>query len=102
MEEIVDGSFAAEDIHLPHVYVNRIIKGQNYEKRIEVRNNNWMFMIRFVGFYSVSPCGDEGRGRGAGGRGRARGQREEKGSFDELLWSSEMACMVSSTRVVLL
>ena len=37
VEEIVEGSFSAEDIHLPHVYVDRIIKGHSYEKRIEVR-----------------------------------------------------------------
>ena len=28
---------AAEDIHLPHVYVDRVIQGHSYEKRIEVR-----------------------------------------------------------------
>ena len=37
VEEIVEGSFEAEDIHLPHVYVDRIIKGDSYEKRIEVK-----------------------------------------------------------------
>ena len=37
VEEIVDGSFAAEDIHLPHVYVDKVVKGLKYEKRIEVR-----------------------------------------------------------------
>jgi 3-oxoacid CoA-transferase len=30
------GSFAAEDIHIPKIYVHRLIKGENYEKRIEV------------------------------------------------------------------
>lgn len=30
------GSFAAEDIHIPKIYVHRLIKGKNYEKRIEV------------------------------------------------------------------
>ncbi|XP_073933644.1 succinyl-CoA:3-ketoacid coenzyme A transferase 1, mitochondrial [Castor canadensis] len=36
VEEIVDiGSFAAEDIHIPKIYVHRLIKGENYEKRIE-------------------------------------------------------------------
>ena len=25
------------DMHLPHVYVDRVIQGHNYEKRIEVR-----------------------------------------------------------------
>ena len=32
------GTFAAEDIHIPSVYVNRIVKGGSYEKRIEVEN----------------------------------------------------------------
>jgi 3-oxoacid CoA-transferase len=37
VEEIVDvGAFAPEDIHLPCVYVQRIVKGEKYEKRIEV------------------------------------------------------------------
>ena len=37
VEEVVKGSFVAEDIHLPHVYVDRVIQGHSYEKRIEVR-----------------------------------------------------------------
>ncbi len=37
VEEIVDiGSFPCEDIHLPSVYVDRVIQGEKYEKRIEV------------------------------------------------------------------
>ncbi|XP_039698518.1 succinyl-CoA:3-ketoacid coenzyme A transferase 1, mitochondrial [Pteropus medius] len=36
VEEIVDiGSFAPEDIHVPQIYVDRLIKGEKYEKRIE-------------------------------------------------------------------
>ncbi|CAI9740342.1 succinyl-CoA:3-ketoacid:3-ketoacid coenzyme A transferase 1, mitochondrial-like [Octopus vulgaris] len=36
VEEIVDvGAFAPEDIHLPHIYVQRVIQGSHYEKRIE-------------------------------------------------------------------
>ncbi|CAJ0959737.1 unnamed protein product [Ranitomeya imitator] len=36
VEEIVDtGSFAAEDIHIASIYVDRIIKGDNYQKKIE-------------------------------------------------------------------
>lgn len=30
------GSFAPEDIHIPKIYVHRLIKGEKYEKRIEV------------------------------------------------------------------
>uniref|UniRef100_A0A674BL37 Succinyl-CoA:3-ketoacid-coenzyme A transferase n=1 Tax=Salmo trutta TaxID=8032 RepID=A0A674BL37_SALTR len=37
VEEIVDvGTFAPEDIHVPSIYVDRIVKGAVYEKRIEV------------------------------------------------------------------
>ncbi|XP_071952429.1 succinyl-CoA:3-ketoacid coenzyme A transferase 1, mitochondrial-like [Antedon mediterranea] len=36
VEEIVDvGTFAQEDIHIPSIYVHRVIKGEKYEKRIE-------------------------------------------------------------------
>uniref|UniRef100_A0A2R9BU14 Succinyl-CoA:3-ketoacid-coenzyme A transferase n=1 Tax=Pan paniscus TaxID=9597 RepID=A0A2R9BU14_PANPA len=36
VEEIVDvGAFPPEDIHVPNIYVDRVIKGQKYEKRIE-------------------------------------------------------------------
>ncbi|XP_003462318.1 succinyl-CoA:3-ketoacid coenzyme A transferase 2, mitochondrial [Cavia porcellus] len=36
VEEIVDvGTFAPEDIHVPNIYVDRVIKGAKYEKRIE-------------------------------------------------------------------
>ena len=38
VEEIVDvGTFKPEDIHLPSIYVQRVVKGAHYEKRIEVR-----------------------------------------------------------------
>ncbi len=38
VEEIVEvGEIPAEDVHLPSVYVQGIIKGDAYEKRIEVR-----------------------------------------------------------------
>ncbi|XP_053516642.1 succinyl-CoA:3-ketoacid coenzyme A transferase 2, mitochondrial-like [Artibeus jamaicensis] len=36
VEEIVDvGSFAPEDIHVPHIYVDRVIQGKKYKKVIE-------------------------------------------------------------------
>ena len=35
----MEGSFVAEDIHLPHVYVDRVVLGHSYEKRIEVRKS---------------------------------------------------------------
>ncbi|XP_035235955.1 3-oxoacid CoA transferase 1a [Anguilla anguilla] len=38
VEEIVDvGTFAEEDIHIPSIYVHRVVKGNQYEKRIEKR-----------------------------------------------------------------
>ena len=38
VEEIVPvGSLQSEDIHLPSCFVNRLILGKNYEKRIEFR-----------------------------------------------------------------
>lgn len=37
VEEIVEvGEIPPEDIHVPHAYVQRVIKGPSYEKRIEV------------------------------------------------------------------
>jgi len=37
VEEIVEkGELAGEDIHLPSIYVQRLLKGEKYEKRIEV------------------------------------------------------------------
>uniref|UniRef100_A0A8C9X308 Succinyl-CoA:3-ketoacid-coenzyme A transferase n=1 Tax=Sander lucioperca TaxID=283035 RepID=A0A8C9X308_SANLU len=36
VEEVVDvGTFAEEDIHIPSIYVNRVVQGASYEKRIE-------------------------------------------------------------------
>uniref|UniRef100_A0A8C9X2N2 Succinyl-CoA:3-ketoacid-coenzyme A transferase n=1 Tax=Sander lucioperca TaxID=283035 RepID=A0A8C9X2N2_SANLU len=38
VEEVVDvGTFAEEDIHIPSIYVNRVVQGASYEKRIEKR-----------------------------------------------------------------
>ena len=37
VEEIVEvGEIPAEDVHVPHIFVQRVIKGPKYEKRIEV------------------------------------------------------------------
>ncbi|BFY99807.1 hypothetical protein BsWGS_02846 [Bradybaena similaris] len=36
VEEIVEtGSIPQEDVHVPHIYVQRVVKGSNYQKRIE-------------------------------------------------------------------
>uniref|UniRef100_A0AAX7TPD1 Succinyl-CoA:3-ketoacid-coenzyme A transferase n=1 Tax=Astatotilapia calliptera TaxID=8154 RepID=A0AAX7TPD1_ASTCA len=40
VEEVVDvGAFAAEDIHIPSIYVHRVVQGASCEKRIEVQND---------------------------------------------------------------
>ena len=37
VEEIVEtGEFSPEDIHIPSIYVDRVVVGESYEKRIEV------------------------------------------------------------------
>ena len=42
VEEIVPvGTFPPEHVHVPHVYVNKVIKGPRYEKRIEVRTSHY-------------------------------------------------------------
>ncbi|NP_001083240.1 3-oxoacid CoA-transferase 1 L homeolog [Xenopus laevis] len=36
VEEIVEtGTFAPEDVHIPSIYVDRVIKGESYQKKIE-------------------------------------------------------------------
>lgn len=48
VEEIVDvGEIPPEDIHIPHIYVHRVIKGPAYEKRIEVRTIRIMEGLAF-------------------------------------------------------
>jgi acyl CoA:acetate/3-ketoacid CoA transferase alpha subunit len=38
VEELVEaGELTPNDIHVPGIYVNRIVLGENYEKRIEQR-----------------------------------------------------------------
>lgn len=38
VEELVDlGVLDPDTVHVPGIYVDRIVVGQNYEKRIEVR-----------------------------------------------------------------
>ena len=40
VEEIVEtGTIPPDDVHLPSIYVQRIIKGEKYEKRVEVVNS---------------------------------------------------------------
>jgi 3-oxoacid CoA-transferase len=38
VEEIVEvGELKPDEIHIPNIFVHRIIKGNTYEKRIEVK-----------------------------------------------------------------
>jgi len=42
VEEIIDiDEIPAEDVHIPSVYVQRIIQGKSYEKRIEVSQSSF-------------------------------------------------------------
>ena len=41
VEEIVEvGEIDPDDVHVPSIYVNRVVLGKNYEKRIEVTKPN--------------------------------------------------------------
>uniref|UniRef100_A0A668UDL2 Succinyl-CoA:3-ketoacid-coenzyme A transferase n=1 Tax=Oreochromis aureus TaxID=47969 RepID=A0A668UDL2_OREAU len=52
VEEVVEvGTFAAEDIHIPSIYVHRVVQGASYEKRIEVQNDT---LKTFSHFYHCS------------------------------------------------
>lgn len=45
VEEVVEvGEIAPEDIHVPHVYIQRVIKGPKFEKRIEVSAGEGMWL----------------------------------------------------------
>lgn len=51
VEEIVEvGEIPPEDVHVPHIYVQRVIRGPKYEKRIEA--SYYIFVLCF----SVSVC----------------------------------------------
>jgi acyl CoA:acetate/3-ketoacid CoA transferase alpha subunit len=40
VEEIVDvGELKPDEIHVPNIFVHRVIQGKTYEKRIEVNLN---------------------------------------------------------------
>lgn len=60
VEEIVDvGDLSPEDIDVPSMYVQRVIKGEFFEKRIEVRGmSNFMIDSVIIQFQnlSVSQC----------------------------------------------
>ena len=41
IEELVEiGDLDPNDVHLPGIYVDRLLVGQTFEKRIEVRDND--------------------------------------------------------------
>ena len=46
VEEIVEnGSIPPEDVHVPSIYVQRVVLGTKFEKRIEVRIHSKAFII---------------------------------------------------------
>ena len=46
VEEIVPlGAIPPEDVHIPHAYVHRVIKGPRYEKRIEVTSCSSVILV---------------------------------------------------------
>lgn len=58
VEEIVPvGSIPPEDIHVPHAYVQRVIKGLKYEKRIEVlKLLNYPITLVVIYLVTSLPC----------------------------------------------
>jgi acyl CoA:acetate/3-ketoacid CoA transferase alpha subunit len=45
VEEIIEnGEIDPNNVHLPGIYVHRIFKGQNFQKRIEVKKYNIIFL----------------------------------------------------------
>uniref|UniRef100_A0A7N8XEW6 Succinyl-CoA:3-ketoacid-coenzyme A transferase n=1 Tax=Mastacembelus armatus TaxID=205130 RepID=A0A7N8XEW6_9TELE len=54
VEEVVDvGTFAEEDIHIPSIYIHRVVQGTSYEKRIEVQNKAFQ-ILRCLLFPQIS------------------------------------------------
>lgn len=54
VEEVVDvGTFAEEDIHIPSIYVHRVVKGASYEKRIEVQMKTFTVYIKGMKWHAV-------------------------------------------------
>lgn len=49
VEEVVDiGEIPEDSVHVPAIYVDRIIKGEKYEKRIEVNVFLFLYSFRFI------------------------------------------------------
>ena len=56
VEEIVEvGAIEPGAVHLPCIYVDRLVKGQSYEKRIEVHyiSERGCFLCWFVSYSTV-------------------------------------------------
>jgi len=48
VEEIVEvGELKPDEIHIPNIFVHRIIKGDKYEKRIEVKIEDYRVKIQY-------------------------------------------------------
>lgn len=49
VEEVVDiGEIPEDSVHVPAIYVDRIIKGEKYEKRIEVNVFLFLYSLCFI------------------------------------------------------
>lgn len=52
VEEVVDiGEIPEDSVHVPAIYVDRIITGEKYEKRIEVNHSLFYFLVLLCGYY---------------------------------------------------
>lgn len=99
VEEIVEvGDLKPDEIHIPNIYVHRIIKGDKYEKRIEVRRTHFRPQI-FVGddrSFSVERFDDAIQRRVdlkcPPARRRRRTTQLASELFDAPLWNSPMEC----------
>ena len=70
------GCFAPEDIHLPSLYVDRVVKGEKYEKRIEVKNKLFQRLKLLCTQRRTVRKREEGVGMDSGSKGGGASVRE--------------------------
>ena len=70
------GCFAPEDIHLPSLYVDRVVKGEKYEKRIEVKNKLFQRLNLLCAQRRTVRKREEDVGVASGGKGGGASVRE--------------------------
>ena len=57
VEEIVEnGEIKEEDVHVPHIYVQRVVQGRDYVKRIEVGKGSNIFRKNYLVDQCVTIC----------------------------------------------